>query len=199
MGSHIVKDAKYWLPILGYYTGARLGELVQLQLKDIVLEGGHPYLDLNDDAGSGSSKHIKSEAGVRQIPIHSDVFKLGFGEFVAKRSKSRKSGERLFREVGLGKDGQASTQFSKFFARLMDKVDLSDPTLTFHSFRHGAIDAFRAANLAPYTIDAIIGHSSGKVSAAYGNGPCLEQKAEAIANMKLPLHLPSILLPKENI
>jgi len=53
LGEHVFKDAKYWIPILGYYTGARLGELVQLHVTDVKLDGDTPYLDLNEKQGVG--------------------------------------------------------------------------------------------------------------------------------------------------
>ena len=78
----------------------------------------------------------------------------------------------------------------------MDKIGLSDPTLTFHSFRHGAEDAFRNANLQQYVIDSIMGHSDGKVSSEYGEGPNLSLKAEAVETMKLPVSLVPLLKSK---
>lgn len=192
-GDLIIKDAKYWIPILGYYTGARLGELVQLHIADIVLDSDVPYLDINENSGSGDKKHVKTGAGVRQIPLHPDLFELGFVEFVDKRRKWKHKSKRLFSDVKFGVDGQASTEFSKRFATMMDKVDLTDPALTFHSFRHGAEDAFRNASQPQYVIDAIMGHSDGKVSSDYGVGPDLALRIKAISAMKLPASLPSLL------
>ncbi|MBX7532052.1 site-specific integrase [Qipengyuania sp. 1XM1-15A] len=195
-GNTIVEDAKYWIPIIGYYTGMRLGEIVQLHISDAVIDAEVPHFDLNENSGSGDPKHIKTDAGIRKVPIHPDVLTLGFAAFVEKRRKWNKPSKRIFSETTLGADGQASTQFSKFFARLLDIVGLTDPALTFHSFRHGAEDAFRNANLQQYTIDSIMGHSDGKVSASYGEGPSLALKVEAVEAMKLPVSLVSLLKPK---
>ena len=192
-GDTVIQDARYWIPIIGFYSGMRLGEIVQLHISDAVLETDVPYFDLNEKSGSGDPKHIKTAAGIRKVPIHPDVSALGFAAFVEKRRKWDKPCKRIFSEVTLGADGQASTQFSKFFARLLDNVGLTDPTLTFHSFRHGAEDAFRNANLQQYTIDSIMGHSDGKVSSEYGEGPSLSLKAQAVKTMKLPVSLVPLL------
>lgn len=193
-----MRDAHFWLPVLGYYTGARLGELVQLHVADVHLNGSVPYIDISEEGGeargSGSEKSVKSEAGIRKVPIHPDVMALGFAAFVAKVAKDKR-GKRLFWQVGFGADGQASTVFSKWFARLMDKAGLRDPSLVFHSFRHTAEDAFRNALLPQYTTDRIIGHSGGKVSDGYGEGISLETASEALIKAKLPLSLLGVVAP----
>ncbi|MXO58555.1 tyrosine-type recombinase/integrase [Altererythrobacter salegens] len=196
-GPHVIKDDRYWIVILGYYTGARLGEIVQLHLDDVVLDHEVPHLDLNENSGKGDPKHIKTDAGVRQIPIHQDVLDLGLAEFVAKRRKWDRPSRRLFSEITLGADGQASTQFSKMFARVLDQIGLTDPALTFHSFRHGLEDAQRNAGLPQYTIDSIMGHSDGRVSSMYGEGPSLQAKCAAIQSMCLPVRVDGLLLGKE--
>ena len=192
-GPMMIRDAKYWLPVLGYYTGARLGELVQLHHRDVDLCGGVPFLNITEEhagkAGTSEAKHVKSEAGVRRVPLHPDLIELGFDRFVEARRAAKGSSKRLFHEVSFGSDGQASTVFSKFFGRLLDKVGLPDPALVFHSFRHGAEDAFRNALQPQYVIDRIIGHSDGATSAAYGQGVSLEIAHASVASMRLAVRL----------
>jgi len=158
------------------------------------------YLSINDDNGASPAadrKHLKTAAAVRLVPLHTDVMLLGFGGFVEKlRSKSKGKGSaRVFPEVLYGSDGQASTVFSKFFARLMHKVGLTDPALVFHSFRHGAQDAFRNGKQPQYVIDRIIGHNDGKTSSGYGEGIDLETAHEAVQAMKLPVRLLNLCAP----
>lgn len=188
-GAVMLKDAYFWLPILGYYTGARLGELVQLHLADIHLDGPIPFIDISEEGGeargTGGEKSVKTDAGVRRVPIHADVMALGFAAFVAKAVKEKRS-KRLFWQIGFGADGQASTVFSKWFARLMDKAGLTDPALVFHSFRHTAQDAFKNALTPQYVTDRIIGHTGGQVSDAYGEGVSLAVMQKAVSEMVLP-------------
>jgi integrase len=181
-GSHRVSDAYFWLPILAFYTGARIGELIQLHMSDVDVDCGLPHLWIREEGGgalgSGTEKHVKTEAGIRQVPLHPDVLALGFGKFVEQRRKQHGKRQRLFFEVKLGADGQASSVFSKWFARLLDKVGLKDPALVCHSFRHGMEDALRDTLAPQYLIDSIIGHTEGKTSDGYGDGPALEVCAE---------------------
>ncbi|MBA3678206.1 MAG: site-specific integrase [Sphingosinicella sp.] len=198
-GPKVIPDAKYWIPILGYYTGCRMGELAQLHFADVRLEGPIPHLSINEDnqgvSGSAPKKHVKSSAGIRLVPLHPDVMELGFASFVARRRKAKKMTDRLFPEFPYGSDGQASTVMSKWFARFMDTVGLTDPALVFHSFRHSAEDAFRDALQPQYVIDTIIGHSDGATSAGYGDGISLETAYGAVAAMKLKARLPKLWSP----
>lgn len=193
-GGAVVRDAYYWVPILGYYTGARLGEIVQLHLADVDNADGISFLRITEEGGDGSqpdAKHVKSEAGVRRIPLHPDLIALGFVTFVDKRRQMQQKGsKRLFPEVKFGADGQASTVFSKWFGRLMSKAGLHDPALVFHSFRHNAEDAFRDALQPQYVIDRIIGHSDGATSAGYGEGASLPILKAAVDAMRLKVRLP---------
>ena len=188
-GSAVVQDAYYWVPIIGYYTGARLGGIVQLNLADVDSVDGISFLKITEEGGDGSQsdvKHVKSEAGVRKIPLHPDLIAGGFLSFVEKRRRlQRKGSKRLFPEVKFGADGQASTVFSKWFGRLMSKAGLHDPALVFHSFRHNAEDALRDALQPQYVIDRIIGHSDGATSAGYGEGASLDVLYDAVMAMRI--------------
>lgn len=189
-GSLILRDAYFWIPILGFYTGARLGEIVQLHIGDIDIDGPIPFLRITE-AGScdTDAKHVKSQAGVRKVPLHPDLLALGFLEFVRSRAKAKRGSKRLFFEIAFGADGQASTVFSKWFGRLLDKAGLPDPGLVFHSFRHGMQDAFRNALTPQYVIDRIIGHADGHVSSQYGQGVDLKTAFEALSKVSLPVSI----------
>ena len=75
----------------------------------------------------------------------------------------------------------------------MDRAGLDDPSLVFHSFRHTAEDALRNALQPSYVINRIIGHESGHVSDAYGQGVSLEIAQNAINSMALPLSLAKLM------
>lgn len=74
---------------MGLYTGARLNEICQLQFDDIQEEDGIKFISINENDG----KHVKTKAGIRKIPIHQELIKLGFWEFVnlmQKQSPAKK-------------------------------------------------------------------------------------------------------------
>lgn len=195
-GPMVIKDAYYWIIILGYYTGARIGELVQLHFADVIVDGSIPHISVNEISSPGTTssdhKHVKTEAGIRLVPLHPDVIALGFADFVRKRSAVKSKQKRLFHEIKYGADGQASTVMSKWFGRALDKIGLSDPALVFHSFRHGLEDAFRNAKTPQYVIDKIIGHSDGSVASLYGEGVSLEVAHAALASLPMPISVPAL-------
>ena len=89
-GSLIVKDEKYWLPILGLYHGNRLEECAQLQREDVREGDSVWYFDINDE----DEKQVKNAQSKRRVPIHPKVKTLGFLEHVA--SVAPNVGDRIF-------------------------------------------------------------------------------------------------------
>ena len=69
------REAAYWIPLLGLYTGTRLGELCQLRTVDVQDVEGIDVLVLTNE---GEGQSIKSDAGHRSVPIHSELVRLGF-------------------------------------------------------------------------------------------------------------------------
>jgi len=121
-------SAAYWIPLLGLYTGARIGELCQLRMVDVVTRDGVACISINDEA-EGST--VKTEAGIREVPIHSELLRLGFLEYV---ETMRKAGEeRLWPALKL-RDGKPGGYFSAWFGEL--RRTLPEEVPDFHSLRH---------------------------------------------------------------
>jgi integrase len=199
-GDVVVKDDEYWLPILGFYTGARLSELIQLHLSDCFLDDEYPHISINEDGqekpGDPDYKHVKSEAGIRCIPIHPDLFELGFMEFFARQSKLAGKRKRLFSRISYGADGHPSTPYSKKFGRLLSKLGLDDPQLVFHSFRHTMMDTFRNSGTSKFVVDRIIGHQDQSAAAQYGIGVSKQVAWEVVASIKMPICLSALWTTK---
>ncbi len=43
-GDRVISDAKYWIPLIGFYTGMRLGEIVQLHFDDVKTDAEIPHI-----------------------------------------------------------------------------------------------------------------------------------------------------------
>lgn len=75
-GSCKVQDAYYWVPILGFYTGARLGELVQLHLADVTCEDGVALLRIPALSMPQARVRIRCSPAMA-IPASSGIVRAG--------------------------------------------------------------------------------------------------------------------------
>jgi integrase len=162
-------EAAFWLPLLGIFSGARLNELAPLCVEDVKTDAasGVRFMTVIEDEEEGRS--VKTEGSVRAIPIHSELIRIGFVEFVEHARKSGGQSAQLFPKLTPGPKGGFGEAFSKWFGRYKRKLGITNPGSVFHSFRHGFKDALRAASVNEDINDALTGHSGGNsVARGYG-------------------------------
>ena len=78
-GSHVFHRAIYFAIILLYYLGARRNEICGLQIVDVVLDCAIPHILIRENSVRGV-KNVYSE---RRVPLHPEILRLGFLEYVA--------------------------------------------------------------------------------------------------------------------
>jgi integrase len=161
-------DAAFWLPLLGLFTGARRGELAGLTVADALPDEttGHPVLVLTENKSRNRS--LKTPGSARTIPIHQELIRLGFMQFVEDVRRARGENAWLFPEIAPdSKEGLKA--WTKWFGRYIRKQGIKDTRKVFHSFRHNFKDALRAARVPEDLNDALTGHSTrGSVGRSYG-------------------------------
>jgi integrase len=69
--------AKRWVPWLMAFSGARVGEMVQLRKQDLRRERTIYMLHITPEAGTVKGRRY------RDVPLHPDLVKMGFPKFVA--------------------------------------------------------------------------------------------------------------------
>lgn len=186
-GTDICRDGKFWLPLLGLYTGMRLGEIVQLTASDVRDESGVIYIDVNKDEDE-SGKSLKTATSKRRIPVHSEMVRIGFLDHVAEiRSKAQTA--RLFPEIKKGANGYYSHNISKYLGRFFKAVGVKTERNSFHSLRHNFADALREAEVEDSHIQALLGHSDKSTTAIYGSGVPLKVLAKDIQRVSYDLNL----------
>ncbi len=179
-GNVIPKTAGiYWVPLIGLYTGARLGEIIQLYTADIREQNGIWYFDINED---GEDKQLKTASSRRQIPIHAELIKAGLLDLHKQRKDERQ--QRLFPDLQMGEDGYYSSPFSKYFKRFLVSVSVKRDKNAFHSFRHCFEDACRDSDISKEIMDALQGHAEKGMAGRYGSGFKLEKLSEAIIRLE---------------
>lgn len=184
------KRGRYWVPLLALFHGLRLNEACQLLLEDVKEQLGIPFLAIRPTKEDGSDSEKRIKAGIRDVPLHPMLIKLGFLDFVKARRKTKDS--RLFPELPGGATGYFSNAFSKYFGRFCEAALGYKPKGTFHSFRHQFRDACRAARLPTETVALLGGWENGKgeketVMNQYGRGDeYFRVLAEDLAKVTFP-------------
>lgn len=172
-GSEVIKDGKYWVPIIALYSGLRLGDIVQLLAKDIVEEDGIVYFDITKT--EDEDKQIKTQSSYRRVPVHKRLIELGLLSKVPKVPK-----DRIFADIAQGKDGYYSHNFSKFWSRYVRQIKVFSPKTAFQSLRHNFKDGLTHAGVTEVVAKALMGHSDKSVHDSYGSGPSLKMLKEGI-------------------
>ena len=163
----------YWLPLIAILSGARLNELSQLYLDDIVQTETDKeiwYFDFNlnqPDKTEETDKSLKTANSIRVVPLHPLLIKLGLPEYVAAL---RKAGYvRLFPELkrdevkGYGKP--AGSWFNERFLGERLKIERNGKK-TFHSLRHGFLTAAERLDIPERVINQISGHQRGETQSS---------------------------------
>lgn len=171
-GKLVEKDAKWWLPVLGLWTGMRLDELGAMRTDELKRDAEHDvwYFDLTERPLKGP-RRVKNPQSKRRVPVHQKLIDLGFITYAEKQS------EWLFPELPHDgtESGDTTKQWSKWFGRWWRANGLLEEGLKtdFHSFRHNFKSACFAAEIGEDVHDMLTGHAgtgNQKVSRGYVSG-----------------------------
>lgn len=191
----------YWLPLLALHTGARLNELSQLYLDDVVQtkdESNVWYLDFNLIGGEkldtdGRDKKFKTVNSKRIIPLHDTIIALGMPEYVAALRKANHT--RLFPELKRdAMKGYGKPAGSWFNERFLGKTlgMKRDGAKTFHSFRYVFLDSVskKEPPIADRVLNQLSGHLRGEGQAT--NRYAKDRDALALKPIIDQLNFPSV-------
>lgn len=182
-GDLLLRDGKFWTPLIALYAGMRMGEIVQLLAADVKQDAGIWFFDVTKTEGDG--KKLKTISSIRRVPVHNALIDAGFLKFV----KPIASAGRLFPDIERGSDGYYSHNLSKWWGRYASKVGFAAPKTAFHSFRHNFKDALRAADVPQSVSMALMGHADGSVHGSYGSGPSLQLLKVQLDRATYPIEL----------
>ncbi|WP_374368630.1 tyrosine-type recombinase/integrase [Dongia sp.] len=135
-GTYVHRDWKYWVPLIGAYTGMRAEEICSMLVEEIQYSEKADlwYFNLRQ-----SKRRFKTLGSERYVPIHSHLLSFGFLEALVK---GRPGGEYLFPDMKIASlEDVRSDQFTKAFTYYRQQVKLYDPKIGFHSFRHSVVTA----------------------------------------------------------
>jgi len=175
-GPNIIRRGRFWVPLIALFHGLRLNEICQLYTQDVRIVEGELAFEVRPflDRGEAHDKRLKNKASTRTVPVHPELLKMGFAEFVECRRNDKES-PRLFPELrSAPKSGSYSDPFSKWFTRFLEKTLGEKPRATFHSFRHGWRDALREADVSEERVNKLGGWAHQGQHARYGRAKLLQ-------------------------
>ena len=158
---------RYWLIMIGRYTGARMNEICQLKPEDVTAEAIYIRGDI-----------LKTSNAKRIIPTHPKLIELGLLEWSSKCLE-----ERLFHRWQVVK-GSHSHNASRWFSRnnpFKSNTKGMKAEVDFHSLRHTVASELKSAGVASQYAAQILGHSNGNITYdRYGKSMCFKLCEEAI-------------------
>lgn len=145
---HTVATARPWIMAAALYSGMREGEVCDLDAENVRERDGVPYFDVT---------RAKSKAGVRRIPVHSELIRLGFLDYVAAIGHGP-----LFPGVAPGsRSGGRAHTFAKRFPAYRRQRGVTRDRLAFHSFRKCFVRALELAGVDRDRAALVVGHERG--------------------------------------
>lgn len=180
-----------WLPLLGTLTGARVGEMIFLQGKDVYeitpgLWVADLATELSAPEGGSTKRQIKNKSSRRLFALHDVLQETGFIDYC----RSRKPDDWLFPHAfwhGKSRVADPAGAASKRLNTRLKDVGIHKPLeTTFHSSRHTAKDIMRIAKVDPRTADRQTGHAMKNVADKYGSKKMRPDEVEVLAALPLP-------------
>ena len=133
LGSLVVHDSLYWIPLLAKYEFATLSEAALLMLTDIDTDAAIPAIEFRPNE---LRKKMKTPVRARRQPIHPELIRLGFLDYV--RLLKSLGYKTLFPDLRLRGDATPMTNlFNKSWAPVLDLAlpNARSEKKTLHSFR----------------------------------------------------------------
>jgi integrase len=149
----------YWGVLLAAFTGARQAEIAGLKLADIDTDAEIIHIRRN------ANRDVKTEAGERSIPIHSELLRLAFLRYVRAVQARVGMDADLFPDLrARGSRTSHGVLLGKSFAKIMHSSGLKKkkPGLSFHSWRHAANT--KMASVSDAIREQILGHEGETIN-----------------------------------
>ncbi|WP_444460221.1 DUF6538 domain-containing protein [Rhodobacter capsulatus] len=187
-GKVLIRDHRYWVPLIMLFSGARNGEIGQLATSDVRELHGHWIFHITTEGEqTEQGKSVKTEGSMRVLPIHPELIRLGFLQYHAERVKA--GDKQLFPGAKRNERGQMMAEFSREFGKYLTRIGLKNGRgLSLYSFRHGATDALRRAGYLDSQFGFILGHTEASMTGRYGQMPqgMLQQRVELVNSIAYP-------------
>ncbi|MCX8880452.1 tyrosine-type recombinase/integrase, partial [Vibrio parahaemolyticus] len=172
------KDTQFqWTTKLQLYQGCRPSEVCQLTTNDIqVIEGVSCITVSDSDAG----QRLKTSNAFRTIPLHYQLIKEGFLDYVQERREQKQ--KQLFDYKPHGENKDWSFRYRTNLGKLQTTIGMKpNARPTAYSFRHTFIDELKIADIPEHIVAEIVGHAHPNITfGRYGKQANIQQLNEAV-------------------
>lgn len=184
------KAGEFWVPLMAAYTGARLNELVGLEVADVIRYDGFNYLYIRPNG----LRMLKNKTSTRLIPLHPDLINGGFLDYVdSMHVKKRKA---VFHD--LQKNAKPADALTKKFANLLIELGLKTKKdksgLCFHSLRHTVANRLLELGVSRELRMGIMGHAIADTQSDYVKAFPVSITSPEIAKLTYGLDLEALLV-----
>ncbi|MFT4255156.1 MAG: tyrosine-type recombinase/integrase [Caulobacter sp.] len=165
-------------------SGMRINEICNLRVEDAAGE----IFNVRDS---------KTKAGIRRVPIHSDLKAL-----VERRSKDKAAADYLIEELKApeSRSKERSAKASERFTAYRREVGVDEreegqrvSNVNFHSWRHWFTTKALQAGQPPHLVSAVVGHEAGRSTMTlkvYDSGASEAQLRAVVESVRLPEDVP---------
>lgn len=190
------RPGRFWVPLVALWSGMRLGEISGLRVKDLMEIDGVLAFRVIPYEG----RTLKNDESRRDLPVHSQLIRLGFAEFVAHRKKVAEPDALLFPDAKANVRGQFGAKLGEWFSSVVAGHGFEGTKLGMHSFRHNFEDRLRVARLHGTAQGrALAGRATGRGSEGdYGHGFPAREIVEELERIVYPELELSHLFPVSN-
>ncbi|WP_210520289.1 tyrosine-type recombinase/integrase [Thalassospira sp. ER-Se-21-Dark] len=176
------RDFLYFGPLVLLFSGMRFSELAQLRIKDIVEHNGYKHFDL-----TGTDKVLKTDTSYRYIPLHEELIKVGFLDFVEEQKKRKKDKSSKIFDVNFNtaRNSYDSRRLTRFLEKFKENGQLRK-TVVVHSFRHSYRNGLVSSGVDSESIAMAMGHSFKDVESGedYNDGEIKKVQSEKVLGLK---------------
>ncbi len=157
----VPKNEHKWVTLIAMFTGARLNEVSQLGVSDLLLQDDVWCFSFTTDGDD--NKHLKTEASKRLVPVHDGLLACGLQSFMdAARAKGH---TRLFPALSYDKQNGYGRNVGRWFNEsFLVKLDMKTTTLSFHCLRHTMNTQLGQKSVPEHIQKAILGHTQSGMS-----------------------------------
>lgn len=154
---HNYREApQYWVPHIQLFTGTRSNEICQLEVSDVINENDIWCFRLIPD--EFGTQRVKNNASKRIVPIHSELIRLGFLDYVDAMKKYSEN-QQLFPSLYLNENRKKyNILYGKWYNDFLATLGVKRKGIDTHSFRHTAITCLRNAKVLESLVSEVVGH-----------------------------------------